>query len=147
MFELYNKCYGIANSTFKKKAPDIKVFISGPITGIDNYKENFQKAKEELIALGCKEENITSPGDLQDEFKENNAGICEMMLKEATMLKNCKAVYFTNGFNQSFDCIFELATALQVDNMIFISKNASGDMVFHTVRQLNLYDHSLITSK
>ena len=134
MFDLINKCYRVEMNSFKNLAPDIKVFISGPITGVDNYKENFQKAKEELIALGCKEENIISPGDLQDEFKESNAGICEMMLKEVTMLKNCKAVYFTNGFNQSFGCIFELATALQIDGMIFISKDASSNIVFHTIK-------------
>lgn len=129
------KCFEMKENIFRHHAPDMKVFISGPITGIANYKEKFQKAKEELIALGCKEENIICPGDLQDGFKESNAGTCEMMLTEATMLKDCDAVYFTNGFNQSFGCIFELATALQIDGIIFISKNASDNYCFHTIIQ------------
>lgn len=36
----------------KEAAPQKVIYISGPITGVENYKEAFEKAEQELTAAG-----------------------------------------------------------------------------------------------
>ena len=40
----------------------MRIYISGPITGVENYRENFRKAKEALCERGYT--NVINPAEL-----------------------------------------------------------------------------------
>ena len=45
-----------------------RIYLSGPITGIADYHQRFEKAKVELVAAGYK--NIANPAELDGGINE-----------------------------------------------------------------------------
>lgn len=71
----------------------MKVYIAGKITGLEDYKEYFDKKEKELIADGFKVINpaIMPGGFEQDEYMH----ICYAMIDV------CNAVYFLSNWKDS----------------------------------------------
>lgn len=72
---------------------DLKVYISGKITGNPNYKEEFAKAEKWLKSIGCIVMNpsVLSEGFTHDEYMQ----ICY------SMIDVCNAMYFLKNWEQS----------------------------------------------
>ena len=79
------------------------VFLSGPITGVENYKNAFMAAEARLGVRGCIVLNPTAlPDDLPDEAY---MPICISMIEQAD------AIYMLNGWEGSLGAHAEWAYA------------------------------------
>ena len=81
----------------------LKIYISGPITGTDDYKERFAAAEEHLRSLGAIPMNpaVLSPGFTWEEYMH----IC------IPMLDVCDAAYFLEGYRDSSGATAEFLNA------------------------------------
>jgi hypothetical protein len=70
-----------------------KIYIAGKITGLDNYKELFNKAETHLSNLGFA---IMNPSVLKDGFEWN-----EYMHVCYAMIDVCDSVYFLSNWTDS----------------------------------------------
>ena len=71
----------------------MKIYIAGKITGLDNYKELFNKAENELLAKGYK---VMNPSILPEGFTWSEyMGIC------FKMIDICDEVYMLNNWEDS----------------------------------------------
>lgn len=92
-----------------------KVFISGRISGVDNYnKEAFNKAEKFLHEQGYA---VMNPQRLHDDEPDNFSHddyirICY------SMIDVCNAVYFLKGWNESVGARKEFAYARTLDKVL-----------------------------
>lgn len=96
----------------------MRVYISGPITGVQDYMERFSKAQDELSYQG---HSVYNP-----------AAVCVMLptcttyeeyMKMAfTMLDMCDAVYMLPGWRKSFGANREYGYALAKGKIILEGK-------------------------
>lgn len=71
----------------------MKIYIAGKITGLDNYKELFNKAEKELLAKGYK---VMNPAVLPEGFTWSEyMGIC------FEMIDVCDEIYMLNNWEDS----------------------------------------------
>ena len=98
------------------------IFISGPISGIDNYEDNFNNAEEYLKSLGFI--NIINPTKI---MKALPKGIeYEKALKiDLAMVEQCKYIYMLNGWQDSNGANQEIACAAQAGLIIFYQDEIS----------------------
>ena len=98
------------------------IFISGPISGIDNYEDNFNNAEEYLKSLGFI--NIINPTKI---MKALPKGIeYEKALKiDLAMVEQCKYIYMLNGWQDSNGANQEIACAAQEGLIIFYQDEIS----------------------
>ena len=85
----------------------MRVYISGAITGTDDYMERFMNAETTLSNKGYSvlnpaKLNIMLPGDTTHE---------EYMMMSLTMLSMCDAIYMLTGWQQSRGANMELGYA------------------------------------
>ena len=73
----------------------MRVYISGPITGHDDYKEKFAKVEKELTAKGHIAINPARLNDLVELTYE------EYMQMDMLLLRFCDAIYMLPGWEQS----------------------------------------------
>jgi len=92
----------------------VRIYISGPITGIDNYRQNFDKAEETLIALGC---DVINPARVDDCIK--NLTYDEFLALDLFMLEMCDAIYLLPGWMDSKGAKAEVARALAKNKLIY----------------------------
>lgn len=77
------------------------VYLAGPITGVKNYWEAFEKAEDVLGGAGY---IVLSPARLPWNLDNGKAmKICLAMIEQAD------AVYFLNGWHNSMGAQFEMA--------------------------------------
>lgn len=72
-----------------------KIFISGPITNVPDYKERFSKAEEELRKMGYT--SIMNPSVLPSEGFDYE----DYLNITITMMRCCDAVVFLDGWRLS----------------------------------------------
>lgn len=76
------------------------IYIAGRITGVPNYWEDFEKAEEELTAMGF---TVLTPTRLPHDLDNEKAmKIC------LTMIDQADAVYFLPGWNLSVGANLEM---------------------------------------
>ncbi len=83
----------------------MKVFISGPITGVENYRDTFHEKKRHLEAQGhvCMNPAVLPyPGFEHEEYMR----VC------LAMIDVCDAVYFIKGWEQSIGSNMEHSYAI-----------------------------------
>lgn len=83
----------------------MRVYISGPITGVENYKEKFNKAQEYLVEQGF---NVINPAKI--EFSDLSYE--EYMKIDMTLLDLCEGIYMLEGWEGSCGANREYGYAL-----------------------------------
>lgn len=95
----------------------MKVYISGPITGVDNYEKNFSGAETKLKALGLKVINPADPSHGLEDNWEN------YMKRDIKMLMDCDAIYMLDNWKTSPGAVIEHALAEQLKMLIITQNN------------------------
>jgi hypothetical protein len=91
----------------------MKVYISGPITGIDNYQENFAKVEGQLCAEGFE---VVNPIKVCADMKNNNW--CDYMKADIIALVGCDAIYAMRGWKESKGATIEINLAKSLGMMV-----------------------------
>ena len=92
-----------------------RIYLSGPITGIVDYHQRFEKAKVELVAAGYN--NIANPAELDGVINEGKYE--EYMSLCMRLLDMCDVVVMLPGWKESFGANREYGYALGKDKLIF----------------------------
>lgn len=87
----------------------MKVYISGPITGVEGYMENFERAEKELKSLG---HIVVNPARVNGELPEGTTHE-EYMKMSLVMMDMCDVVYMMEGWQQSKGCSIEFEHAYE----------------------------------
>lgn len=98
----------------------MKIYLSGPISGIDNYKENFNQATKKLCAKGYKVFNPASIVLEHEPEDEHEKWIAYMKVCVAELPKADKVVVL-KGWRDSKGANIEvrLAVDLEIDVISF----------------------------
>lgn len=86
-----------------------KIYISGPITGTDDYSERFYNAHEKLVEAGYK---VVNPAMVNASLPENTTHE-EYMKMSITMMSLCDAIYLMRGYENSEGCAIEFSEAIK----------------------------------
>lgn len=92
---------------------DFLVFISGPITGIENYEENFARAEREICSH--KNFNVCNPTQIPRTGMGEDPGTVyyeSIMEKCIDLLDHCDAIYMLKGWENSIGANREYGYAL-----------------------------------
>lgn len=91
----------------------MRVYISGAITGNDNYKEDFARAERELSAAG---HEVINPVKLEDILPQLTYE--EYMKLDLALLDVCDAVFMLNDWKKSLGANREYGYALAKGKMM-----------------------------
>lgn len=92
-----------------------RIYLSGPITGIADYHQRFEKAKVDLVAAGYT--NIANPAELDGVI--NKAEYEEYMSLCMSLMEMCDVVVMLPGWKNSLGANREYGYALGKDKLIF----------------------------
>ena len=84
-----------------------RVYISGGITNVPNYKENFARAEKKLKNLGFK---VVNPVSMEDVLPVMNYE--EYMKLDMCLLSMCDTIYLLKGWEKSTGANREYGYAL-----------------------------------
>ena len=106
----------------------MKIYLSGPITGVENYKENFAAAEREARErLSDWEPEIFNPANIilpKDATHEDYMKIC---MRE---LAKCDTIYMMNGWQESRGACREYGYALGRQMAILHQPKPEKDKTF-----------------
>lgn len=91
-----------------------RIYISGSITGTDDYMERFAKAEKYLIKQGY---SVVNPAKVNAQLPEDTT-YEEYMKMCFCMIDMCDAIYMLNGWNKSCGANRELGYAMAKDKTI-----------------------------
>lgn len=92
----------------------MKVYISGAITGINDYMERFAKAEEQLDNDGF---IVINPAKVNGQLPKETTWE-EYMKMSICMLDMCEAIYMLKGWKNSRGACIEYGYALGTDKII-----------------------------
>lgn len=92
----------------------MKIYISGAITGTDDYMERFAKAEKELTEQGY---SVVNPAKVNAQLPEDTI-YEEYMRMSFCMLDMCDSIYLLKGFEKSCGANREYSYALAKDMII-----------------------------
>ena len=95
----------------------MRIYISGAITGTEDFGERFLKAEKELIAAGY---DTVNPARLND-IMPKNATYDEYMKISFELLGMCDAIYMLKGWEES--------------------KGANREYGFAVAKGIEIYEH------
>ena len=87
----------------------MKIYISGAITGTNDYMERFAKAEKELTENGY---SVINPAKVNAQLPEDTT-YEEYMEMCFCMLDMCDSVYFINGWEDSKGCLMEYGFSIK----------------------------------
>lgn len=91
-----------------------KIYISGPITGIEDYMKNFDQAEKELKSVGF---SVVNPAKILSQMPEDTK-YEEYMGMSMMMLSMCDGIYMLKGWEKSTGANREYGYALASDMII-----------------------------
>ena len=92
----------------------MRLYISGPITGIENYRRIFQGAKDALLAKGY---DVVNPAELTEVIGDSFT-YDEILAIDLDLLARCDAVVQLPGWENSRGANVEYGYALAADKII-----------------------------
>lgn len=96
-----------------------RVYISGPITGIEDYMKNFNKAEKELKSVGY---SVVNPAKVLSQMPADTTSYEEYMQMSMMMLSMCSHIYMLKGWEKSMGANREYGYALATDIIIMREK-------------------------
>lgn len=99
----------------------MKIYISGGITGVKNYKERFARAAAIIEEKG---HEAINPCDIQAIFKPGTTSWEQYMMVDKGMLQACAAVYFLPGWEKSKGSRIEHKWAIEFGLKIYTALEA-----------------------
>ena len=93
----------------------MKIYISGAITGTDNYMERFAKAEKELKELGY---SVVNPAKVNAQLPEDT-NYEEYMKMCFCMLDMCEAIFMLKGWSKSCGANRELGYSMAKKKTVF----------------------------
>lgn len=98
-----------------KEERKMKVYLSGPITGTDDYMERFYRAENRLIGRGYE---VVNPAMENARLPEGTSWE-EYMGESLKMLATCDAIYLMRGYMTSRGAMLEYSVAEQMGKVIY----------------------------
>lgn len=92
----------------------MKIYISGAITGTDDFMERFEKAEKELTEQGY---SVVNPAKVNAQLPEDTS-YEEYMKMCFCMLDICEAIFMIQGWSKSRGSIREYGYAMAKDMII-----------------------------
>lgn len=83
----------------------MKIYISGPMAGIEGYEKNFKAAEEKMQEAG---HEVVNPAEIDGEGMTRE----ELLMLDLWMLEECNAIYMLKGWQQSCGANREYGFAL-----------------------------------
>lgn len=93
----------------------MRVYISGPITWVESYHENFKKAEKDLREKGYSVINPTAFDDKLPPLEHE-----EYMKLDIALLDMCDAIYMLKGWEESCGANREYGYALAAGKQIMM---------------------------
>lgn len=90
-----------------------RIYISGPMTGVDNYKEQFAKVEQELQEQGY---SVVNPAFV--DFILSDGSYEDYMRVDMFLLDMCDTIYMLKGWEKSCGANREYGYALAKDYTI-----------------------------
>lgn len=100
--------------TIKERIKYMRVYISGPITGTDDYMERFTAVESQLIQEGY---TVVNPAAIMEHMPPDTV-YEEYMRLSIELLKMCDYIYMMSGWNKSCGANREYGYALAKDMII-----------------------------
>lgn len=94
----------------------MRLYLSGPITGTDDYKLRFRRAKMELAAAGYT--NVVNPAELDGVLPVEQMTWDEIMTVCIELLAGCDALILMDGWERSIGCNREVGYAQGADLIV-----------------------------
>lgn len=113
-----------------KKTGSYTIFISGGMSNVPDYRERFEKARQELLELGYT--HIVNPVDIDDNLPFDMV-LEEKFKRTSGAMMECDAVYFMPEYEKSKGAIREFNIALYCNKDIIIKEENS----FKLFKQFN----------
>lgn len=95
-----------------------KIYLSGPVTGTDDYMKKFLKLDQELVEAGF---TVVNPAVVNFNLPEDTTHE-EYMKMSLVMLEMCDAVIMMEGYEKSRGCNMELCHAIEHKKMILFEE-------------------------
>lgn len=86
----------------------MKVYVSGPITGVEGYMERFNEAEEALLAAGHTPMNPVEIVNLPEDSEWS-----DYMKVDLKVLELCDAIYMLKGWPESRGAMIEFEYAYE----------------------------------
>lgn len=87
-----------------------RIYISGPMTGIPDYKKNFNEAEETLKMAGW---DVVNPAKIDDFLGDCNFSYDELLKIDIALLDTCDGIYMLEGWENSRGALIEKLYTLQ----------------------------------
>lgn len=101
----------------------MKIYISGAITGTDDYIERFAKAEKELTEQGY---SVVNPAKVNAQLPSDTT-YEEYMKMSFCMLDMCEAIFMLDGFEKSCGANREYGYALAKHMIIMYEKEIANE--------------------
>lgn len=100
--------------TLEEKAEPVKIYISGPITGVDGFMEHFAEVDNELTACGY---YVINPAKVNSGMPLNTSWEDYMRLSFC-MLDMCDAIYMLSNWEASRGAVMEYYRAVRAGKRV-----------------------------